>query len=259
MSFPAIDTNQMNLNRFQKTNTSVLLSLPNKQRVPICRDKNEKIETRNRLALLGTEEDLPVVCSNCWSKVRKVVRKTRDNVHYGCVNNCCCLLHQWDMCQQCIVARYFPEMLVVDENVRRGEAERFRQVFSNLPIDLQRLVGEFVPQIFDCIRLSKQVLEDPIYGDLDTFVKLPKPVWNYVANRLTQEYASIVRLNKYTSRQIVCNEVKKLYDSIYKEDKEVIKDHDYWTEYKLNGVFRQYRFGWVAQEIKEYLLENVKK
>jgi hypothetical protein len=245
-------------NRYQGFNECVRLrSSMGQSTTLIYRDKKEKVVDRNRLAALGQEENFPAICTNCLSKHRDVVRKSRDNVHYGCVQKCCIMLHQWDMCEPCIVSQHFPEMLVVDETVRRGEAEKFRQVFSNLPVDLQRLVGDFVPQIFDCVRLSKIVIEDPIYGDLDTFVKRPKAVWKYVAERMTQEYASYVRLTKSTSRQTICEEVKKLYDRIYNGDKEVIKDHDYWTEYHHPGVFCQYRLASVAQEIKNHLLENV--
>lgn len=223
----------------------------------IYRDKKEKVTARNRCAALGQEEDFPAICSNCLSKHRNVLRKPSNNVHYNCVQKCCIMLHQWDMCEPCIVSQHFPDMLVVDERVRRGEAERFRHIFSNLPVDLQRIVRDYVPQIFNCVRLSSVVIEDPIYGDLDTFVKLPKPVWNYIADRMTHENASYERFTKSTSRQTICNEVKKLYDRIYNGDKEVIKDHDYWLEYHHPGVFCQYRLASVTEEIKNHLLENV--
>jgi hypothetical protein len=248
-------------NRSQGVNECVRLrpTIPGKSHTFLYRDKKEKVADRNRLAVAGQEECLQAICSNCLSTHRNVVKKTRDNVHYGCVKKCCIMLHQWDMCEPCIVSQHFPEMLVVDERVRRVEAEKFRQVFSNLPVDLQRIVREFVPQIFDCVRLSNVVIEDPIYGDLDTFVKLPKSVWNYIADRMTHEYASYEHFTKATNRQTICNEVKKLYDRIYNGDKEVIKDHDYWTEYHHPGVFCQYRLASVAQEIKEHLLENISK
>jgi hypothetical protein len=146
-------------------------------------------------------------------------------------------------------------MLVVDETVRRVEADKFQRVFSRLPEDLMRYIREYVPQIFDCVSMSLRVIEDPIYGDLDKFVKLPKSIWNEVSRLMMYEYATYERLNPSTSRQKICNEVRKLYDKIYNEDKTaVIKDHDYWTEYKFNGVFRQYRFATVAQSIKNILV-----
>ena len=246
----------MNLNRYQSVDTCVRL-LPSTVGEPVTllyRGKPEKVADRNRLAKLGIEEDLPAICSSCWSKVRKVVRKPRNNIHYGCVKNCCVMLHQWSMCEQCIISQHFPEMLVVDERVRCVEAKKFQQIFSRLPHDIKRYIGDYVPQIFDCIKLSIRVLEDPIYGDLDKFVKLPKSVWNAVSHRMVHEYATYERLTVSTSRQKVCDEVRKLYDRIYKEDKEIIRDHDYWTEYHFNGVFRQHRMASVAQDIKPMLI-----
>jgi hypothetical protein len=224
----------------------------------LFRGKPEKIADRNRLAALGIEEDLPAICENCFSKVRKVVRKSRDNIHYGCVKNCCVLLHQWSMCATCIISKHFPEMLVVAENVRRAEALKFQHVFSRLPLDVVRCIRQYVPQIFDCVSLSLRIIEDPIYGELDRFLKLPKKVWNAAAHIMMREYATYERLNASTSRQKICDEVRKLYDRIYEEDKVVIQDHDYWMEYQFNGVFRQHRMGIVCQTIKNMLIREKK-
>ena len=102
----------------------------------IRRTKNEKFREKERLSLLGIEETLPVMCSQCHTMVRPVERKQPGDAHYGCTKKCCPLLHQWDMCKDCIVLVHFPTLFVEDENRRRHKATVFHRTFSRLPDDL---------------------------------------------------------------------------------------------------------------------------
>jgi hypothetical protein len=70
------------------------------------------------------------------------------------------------------------------------EAEKFVVVFKHLPVDIQRLIAEFVPSVFEMVSLSGRILKMRMsfsQADLDArlkFEKLPKKVWNEVYEKM---------------------------------------------------------------------------
>lgn len=195
------------------------------------RTKAEKINESKRLALLGIEENLAVMCSQCQTKVRPVERKLPGEAHYGCTKKCCPLLHQWDMCKDCIVLVHFPTLLVEDETHRLRKANEFRIVFSRLPDDVKRYIGEFVPQIFEFVQLSIQVISDPDFANLDKYAKLPKAIWLEAAKTMEKNYLTAGSfIKKSDSRKTIIAAVQDLHARILKNEAAVVENLDYWTQ-----------------------------
>lgn len=197
----------------------------------------EKKAALDRLTAAGQEETLAVMCGQCQTKVRPVERKQPGDAHYGCAKKCCPLLHQWDMCKDCIVLVHFPTLLVEDENRRRYKANQFRIVFSRLPDDLQRYVGEFVPQIFEFVRLSKMVISDPDFANFDKYAKLPKAVWHEAAQTMEKNYLTAgAFIKKSDTRKTIIEAARSLHARILKNELVVVENLDYWT--KCPTVYR---------------------
>ena len=73
------------------------------------------------------------------------------------------------------------------------EAEKFVVVFKHLPVDIQRLIAEFVPSVFEMVSLSGRILKMRMsfsQADIDArlkFEKLPKKSSEYQNNLLKPE------------------------------------------------------------------------
>lgn len=229
---------QFNLNQDQTYSAYVSSELiewgrPKRMR----RTTAEKKAALDRLTVAGQEETLAVMCGQCQTKVRPVERKQPGDAHYGCTKKCCPLLHQWDMCKDCIVLVHFPTLLVEDENRRRHKADQFRIVFSRLPDDLQRYVGEFVPQIFEFVRLTKMVISDPDFANFDKYAKLPKAVWHEAAQTMEKNYLTAgAFIKKSDTRKTIIEAARSLHAKILKNELAVVENLDYWT--KCPTVYR---------------------
>jgi hypothetical protein len=221
MSIPPTNLNNGKYSRYS-TGLFLRLGFDN----VVCKFRREpydKAKTRNRILKLQIEEDLPAVCANCRSSVRSVARKAPDNMHYGCIESCCPMLHQWDLCSTCIAIKHLP--VVTDEGTRRYEALKFHNVFSKLPDDIKRYVGGFVPNIFNCVRLSKTVISTPALFYLEyRYTTYSKKVWNETMKKVYKDSEWDWSSNGATTRKRMYTYLKDEYEDVCKKDIEVISD-----------------------------------
>jgi hypothetical protein len=126
---------------------------------------------------------------------------------------------------------HFPTLLVEDETHRLRKANEFRIVFSRLPDDVKRYIGEFVPQIFEFVQLSIQVISDPDFANLDKYAKLPKAIWLEAAKTMEKNYLTAGSfIKKSDSRKTIIAAVQDLHSRILKNEAAVVENLDYWTQ-----------------------------
>ena len=194
------------------------------------RSKSEKVRDIKRLKDAGVEENIVGYCNRC-NLPRTYTRKPQSTIHYNCPGKCCRMLHQWDMCEYCFVDEYGPKP-VYDDQTRRDEVAKFHQVFSKLPDDLKKNIGEYVPLIFQFVgSLTRLVFFDRKLATLDQYVlSRPKSTWVSIASVITGKYKLPKSVNKSSSRQVVCSGVKELYRAQYiTYKKSLIQERDFWT------------------------------
>ena len=229
-----------NLNNCKSSWTSfVTVRTPNGSTVNIRRRKIDKLMALQECARSGVEENLSAVCKNCGIASREVVRKLPTNPHYGCYEECCSMLHQWDLCIQCIETKYFP--CRIDDSDRRADAAKFQRVFSRLPDELQRVVEEYVPQVFALVRLQGRVLIDRSFEKIQRGVRLPRAIWNQIMEEMEGSGIrtpiggyTLKRLSREALFMVLRGEYKKMY-SVHRFH--VIDDEDFWSHWKYGRMF----------------------
>ena len=176
-----------------------------------------------------------VICSNCPNRCRPVAPKCVTNSHYGCINKCCPLAYHWNMCEECISSAFYP--VTVEDPARRAVAEKFQRVFSKLPDELQRLIGEYVPEAFAFVKLSGNIIRARSFRNgVSQFCNLPRKIWVSVCCALTN--AGLERDLRKSSTIFDINAcVKKIYARIYNEYRTyIIQDSDFWHKMHNWGI-----------------------
>ena len=206
--------------------------------VNVRRRKVDKLAALQKCVKSGGIEILPAVCKNCEMKCREVVLKSPTNPHYGCYEDCCPMLHQWDLCACCIETKYFP--CEVDDPKRITDSERFQRVFSRLPDDIQRVVEEYVPQVFAFVKSSGLIRS---FDKIQRGVRLPSAIWNQVREEMEMQNIhnpeggyTLKRLSREKLLQILRGEYKALYMVCRSH---VIDDEDFWSHRKWSCMFVQ--------------------
>ena len=205
-----------------------------------CRSEREKVRDIKKYIREGVEENIIGYCSRCVLP-HPFARKSRSSNHYNCLEKCCVMLHQWDVCNYCLVDMQSPQLKHDDES-RRDEVARFHQVFSRLPDDIKKYIGEYVPLIFNYVEVATRLLfVDRKMANLDRYVTTrPKSTWTAIGSIFSKKYYfKKYKINKSSSRLGVCNCVKGLYARKYVEyTQSIIDEKDYWTH---KGAWTQQR------------------
>lgn len=203
------------------------------------RSQREKVRDIKKYLRAGVEENIIGYCRRC-DLPHPLARKPRSSDHYNCLDNCCIMLHQWDVCKYCLDDMHRPQPKHDDET-RRNEVARFHQVFSRLPDDVKKYIGEYVPLIFTYVEsITRLVFVDRKMANLDRYVStLPKSTWTAVGSIFSKTYTLKNKINKSSSRAQVCNGVKELYAKLYVEyTQSIVDESDYWT-HKYSGSQRR--------------------
>jgi hypothetical protein len=183
---------------------------------------SDKKAALKKYAMDGISNDADAICAECWPIVRPCAKKASDNPHYGCVQKCCSFLHRWTVCESCIDHHLNP--LKVDNPARMREAEKFRRVFSRLPDDVQRHILEYVPAVFEFVRLVARIPRDRL---LDSYTNLPKSAWQTALNCMRNHYMAS-GLGSNPSRKAICEEIKRMRATVSSADETyIIRDYDY--------------------------------
>lgn len=204
------------------------------------RSEREKVRDIKKYIRAGVEENIIGYCHRC-DLPHPLARKPRSSDHYNCLEKCCVMLHQWDVCNYCLVDMHGPQPKHDDES-RRNEVARFHQVFSRLPDDIKKYIGAYVPLIFNYVEsVTRLVFVDRKMANLDRYVTtLPKSTWTAVGSIFSKTYYIKNKINKSSSRKQVCNGVKELYAKKYVEyTQSIVDERDYWTH---KGRWAQPRF-----------------
>jgi len=180
------------------------------------RDKDKKEALK---LLKGAEEQFVGMCARCFS-TGLLAKKYIYNDHYGCTDNYCCpLLHQWNVCDDCLkVTRTNFHPVKYPE--RQVEHLKFQRVFSRLPDDVHRYIGEFVPQVFAYVKMSGQLFRSAkLFYNIDRHSKLLKSLW---VDSLYDKYYSNARflgkrIYMHSSGKEICRCLKKYYRAVYRE------------------------------------------
>ena len=218
-----------------------------------CRSREDRTRDIKKYKNMGVEENIIGYCGLCDLQ-RPYTKKSASNVHYNCLKRCCKMLHQWDICEYCFIDKYGPKTTYKDQS-RRDEVARFHHVFSQLPDDLKKYIGEYVPLIFKYVEsVSRLVFVDRKLANLDQYVLTrPKSAWKEVTPILSKTYRMVNKMNKSSSRQQICNGVKELYQKIYVDFRtSLIEESDFWTHKKWWGQRRNTSVELIQK------LENVK-
>jgi len=221
--------------------TYVSIKTPSGNVVNVRRRKTDKLVALEKCVKSGGIEILPAVCKNCERVGREVALKSPTNPHYGCYEDCCPMLHQWDLCACCIETKYFP--CDVDDPKRITYSEKFQNVFSRLPEDIQRVVEEYVPQVFAFVKSSGRLLKNSSFEKIQRGVRLPRFVWNQVSKEM--ETRSIMNPDggfklKRLSREKLVQILRGEYKALYKVCRShVIDDEDFWSHRKWSPMFVQ--------------------
>jgi hypothetical protein len=112
-------------------------------------------------------------------------------------------------------------------------------VFSRLPEDIQRVVEEYVPQVFAFARTHSRLLLDRSFDKIQRGVGLPRSIWNQVMEEMDiggvqGGYTLKRRLSREALLQILRGEYKALY-LFYRSH--VIDDEDFWSHRKWSRMF----------------------
>lgn len=213
--------------------------------------KAEKLRDIKQFKKLGTEENIIGYCNRC-ELPRPFARKSPSNVHYNCVKrNCCVMLHQWDVCNYCLADMHGPK-LTHDDPQRQKEVAQFHNVFVQLPDDLKKYIGEFVPLIFNYVeKISRLVFVDRKMAYLDQYVSsCPKTTWKSIAGIISKKYVLKNPINKSSSKQQIFNAFKEQYAKIYIGFRtSLIVENDYWTHHKY--VHHRTGVCWLIEDLEK--------
>lgn len=172
-----------------------------------------------------------VICTNCPNRRRPVALKSVTNSHYECVNACCPLAYHWNMCEECISSAFYP--VTVEDPARCAVAEKFQRVFSKLPDELQRLIGEYVPEAFAFVKMSGNIIRArPFRNGLSQFCNLPREIWASVHVALTNAglERDFRKLDVHTVVKTVCARIHNEHYSY------IIQDSDFWHKMHNWGI-----------------------
>jgi len=182
-------------------------------------DKQKKA-TRRLLKKLGEEDQFTGICAKC-SWVGVLAKKNQHNSHYGCTDYCCPLLHQWNVCDDCLAETRKEYRPVSKSPERQVEVLKFQRVFSRLPDDVQRYIGEFVPRVFDFVKISGRLFRAArLFYNIDRHSKLLGSLWkdslygNY--RHAVDGYNYKGGPHKHSSGKEICRQLKQLYRKYYR-------------------------------------------
>jgi hypothetical protein len=209
-------------------------------------------EKKRRVKTTTSEDEMysAYICVRCCYRKQPVVKKDPANPHYKCTRKCCPLPYHWNMCQTCINIQY--HTVKVNDPTRKSEAEKFQRIFSKLPEDIQRLVGEYIPGLFSFIRESSKTLRylksfaiphetyvhrplcyetvEHLVNTRNIFAKFidnPKEIWRLIYNELFLKVPSCAGLQKNAIN--ICEKVNRLLQYICESHLSyIIKENDYW-------------------------------
>ena len=189
----------------------------------------EKVRDIKQYLRAGVEENIIGYCRRC-ELPHPLARKPRSSDHYNCLERCCLMLHQWDVCNYCLGDMHGHQPKHNDKT-RRNEVARFHQVFSRLPDDIKKYIGEYVPLIFNYVDSITRLVFDHNMANLDSYVStLPKSTWTAIGSIFSKTYTLKNKINKSSSRKQVCNGVKELYAKKYVEyTQSIVDESDFWT------------------------------
>lgn len=177
-------------------------------------NEREKKAALRLLKKAGEEEQFVGMCARCLS-TGILAKKNKHNDHYGCTDYCCPLLHQWNVCEDCLAmtrTNFHP----VKYPERQVEHLKFQSVFSRLPDDVQRYIGEFVPQVFDYVVMSGRLFKAAkLFYNMERHNKLLKSLWN---NYLYFDYQISEFRSLYfsSSGKEICRRFKQYYREHYR-------------------------------------------
>jgi hypothetical protein len=207
--------------------------------------------------------------------------KHPGNPHYNCLEKCCRLLHQWDMCESCVVHKHLQpnqrsslskfshetdacasgrfsgesSNSYAHSSLRNCPVATFERVFSRLPDDVKRYICEFLPATVTYIESAHRLFREygVKYGALDQHLKQPKSFWTNILFVMNQSQVNVPDNN--ISRKKICEFVKTSYRETYRKYmRSVIEDSDFWYHKKYD--FQQPK-GREFQYIRA--LENINK
>ena len=189
-----------------------------------CRSKRDRMTAIKRYKEFGVEETIPGICSRCEDPSKDLYRKHPTNIHYNCLEKCCRLLHQWDMCKSCVDNTH----LVKNQRSSHSEVVTFQSVFSRLPDDVKRYITEFVPAIATYIVSANQLFRHGNrYDRLDEFANRPKAFWTNISKTLYESHIYITP--QENTRKKICDYVKREYKNTYlKYTRGIVNDSDFW-------------------------------
>ena len=88
-----------------------------------------------------------------------------------------------------------------------------------------------MPQIFEFVQLSIQVISDQDFANLDKYAKLPKAVWVEAAKTMEKNYGTTGSfMKKSDSRKTIIGAVQNLHARILENEFAVVENLDYWQE-----------------------------
>lgn len=233
---PTFEMTDKNLN-FRNNDSSVVVKTPTYNihswmcTYMKCRSKKDRMAAIKKHNELGTKECIPGICSRCGDDSKTLCPKDPTNIHYNCLNKCCRLLHQWDMCESCVTYRH----LKPNQRSNQSEVTKFESVFSRLPDDVKRYICEFVPAITNYITSAHMLFREygMKYGVLEQHVKLPKEFWTNISFILNESRLYVDK--SINSRKKICDFVKDKYKITYLTYmRSIIKDSDFWYHKRLD-------------------------
>lgn len=180
------------------------------------RTESDKKQALKLLNKHKSEETFTGMCARCLS-VGALAKKNINNHHYGCTNYCCPLLHQWNVCEDCLKSTrsHFHPVKYPDRQV---ESLRFQRVFSRLPEDVQRYISEFTPNIFDYVRHCGRLFRaGQLFYNINTHAKFVNSIWKDHLYKVCQSHCSFSGPRKNASGANICKYVKNSYRTIYRE------------------------------------------
>jgi len=180
-----------------------------------ARTEMEKKSALKRLK--GAEEQFVGMCNRCVS-TGLLAKKNINNDHYGCTDTCCPLLHQWTVCEDClkVTRKNFHPVKYPERQVKHF---KFQRVFSRLPDDVQRYIGEFVPRVFAYVKMSGQLFRSAkLFDNMERHSKLLKRLWvDSLYDKYLDSYFTGKRIYMHSSGKEICRCLKKHYRTVYRE------------------------------------------
>jgi hypothetical protein len=115
------------------------------------------------------------------------------------------------MCESCIHYVH----IVKDQRSSQNEVATFQNVFSQLPDEIKRYIGEFVPNVFKYIEVSTRLFysHSAKFSVLEKYAELPKPIWDQVKWIIYR--ACFYIPGSVRNRKQICSFVLDLYKTQY--------------------------------------------